>query len=125
MAPSRKQWMIPFAIQLVPAGCLLLGAFWLKESPRWLFANGKREEAVKNLCWIRRLPADDPYMVEEIEAIEKQIEHDRIHIGAGFFKPFLALKQKKVAFRFLLGGGLFLWQNGSGMLNKLPMFCPF
>ena len=61
MASTRKQWQIPFAIQLVPAGCLLMGAFWLKESPRWLFANGKREQAMKNLCWIRGdLPADHP-----------------------------------------------------------------
>lgn len=49
MAPSHKQWLIPFAIQLVPAGCLLFGAFWLKESPRWLFTKDKREEAMKNL----------------------------------------------------------------------------
>jgi MFS family permease len=116
MASSRKQWQIPFAIQLVPAGCLLLGAFWLRESPRWLFANDKREQAMKNLCWIRGdLPVDHPYILEEIEAIDAQVEYDRIHVGAGFWKPFLALKQKKVAFRFLLGGGLFLWQNGSGI----------
>jgi MFS family permease len=116
MAPSRRQWTIPFAIQLVPGGCLLIGAFWLKESPRWLFANNKREQAMKNLCWIRGdLPVDHPYILEEIEAIERQVEHDRIHVGAGFWKPFLALRQKKVLFRFLLGGGLFLWQNGSGI----------
>jgi hypothetical protein len=52
--------------------------------------------------------------LEEIEAIDAQVEYDRIHVGAGFWKPFLALKQKKVATRILLGGGLFLWQNGSG-----------
>jgi hypothetical protein len=115
MASTRKQWQIPFAIQLVPAGCLLMGAFWLKESPRWLFANGKREQAMKNLCWIRGdLPADHPYILEEIEAIDAQVEYDRIHVGAGFWKPFLALKHKKVAIRFILGGGLFMWQNGSG-----------
>jgi sugar porter (SP) family MFS transporter len=124
MAPSRKQWQIPFAIQLVPGGCLLIGAFWLRESPRWLFANGKREEAMKNLCWIRGdLPADHPYLVEEVEAIEAQIEHDRIHVGAGFFKPFLALKQGKVAMRIFLGCTLFLWQNGSG-INAINYYSP-
>jgi hypothetical protein len=65
---------------------------------------------MQNLCWIRGdLPADHPYILEEVEAIERQVEHDRINVGAGFWKPFLALKQKKVAYRFLLGGGLFLW----------------
>ncbi|KAF2653278.1 general substrate transporter [Lophiostoma macrostomum CBS 122681] len=123
MAPSHKQWLIPFAIQLVPAGCLLLGALWIKESPRWLFAKGKREQALKNLCWIRNLPADDLYIVEEVAAIDAQIEHDRIHVGAGFWKPFAALKQRKVLWRFFLGGMLFLWQNGSG-INAINYYSP-
>ena len=28
--------MIPFAVQLIPAGILLLGSIWLHESPRWV-----------------------------------------------------------------------------------------
>jgi sugar porter (SP) family MFS transporter len=115
--------MIPFAVQLIPGGCLLIGAVWLKESPRWLFANNKREQALKNLSWIRMLPEDHPYLLEEIEAIEQQVEYDRIHVGAGFWKPFLALKEKKVAIRLLLGGGLFLWQNGSG-INAINYYSP-
>lgn len=123
MAPSHKQWIIPFAIQLVPAGCLLLGAIWMKESPRWLFTKGKREQAMKNLCWIRNLPPTDLYIVEEVAAIDAQIEYDRIHIGAGFWKPFASLKQKKVLWRFFLGGMLFLWQNGSG-INAINYYSP-
>ncbi|KAL5120388.1 hypothetical protein ACEQ8H_001678 [Pleosporales sp. CAS-2024a] len=123
MAASRKQWQIPFAIQLVPAGCLLVGAIWLKESPRWLFANGQREQALKNLSWVRNLPADHSYLLEEVASIEKQVEYDRIHVGAGFWKPFLALKQKKVAYRFFLGSMLFLWQNGSG-INAINYYSP-
>ncbi|KAF2019746.1 putative quinate permease [Aaosphaeria arxii CBS 175.79] len=123
MAPSHSQWLIPFAVQLIPAGCLLIGAFWLKESPRWLFTKGRRDEAVRNLCWIRNLPADNLYMVEEIAAIDAQIEHDRIHIGPGFWRPFAALKDKKVQWRFFLGGMLFLWQNGSG-INAINYYSP-
>jgi hypothetical protein len=115
MAPSRKQWLIPFAIQLVPAGCLLMGAVWIKESPRWLFMKGKRELAIKNLCWIRKLSPEDQYIQEEIAAIDVQLEHDRIHVGPGFWRPFIALKEPKVLWRFFLGGMLFLWQNGSGI----------
>ncbi|ORY10431.1 general substrate transporter [Clohesyomyces aquaticus] len=123
MAPSHKQWIIPFAIQLVPAGMLLAGALWIKESPRWLFANGRREQALKNLCWIRNLPLDDLYIVEEVAAIDAQIEHDRMHVGAGFWKPFAALRQPKVLWRFWLGGMLFLWQNGSG-INAINYYSP-
>jgi hypothetical protein len=112
MAPSHKQWIIPFAVQLIPAGCLLLGAFWMRESPRWCLSKGKREQALKDLCWIRNLPQDHPYILEELEAIDAQVEHDRITVGPGFWKPFAALKQRKVQYRIFLGGMLFLWQNG-------------
>lgn len=108
MAPSHKQWIIPFAVQLVPAGLLLLGAIWMRESFRWRFTKGQREQAMKDLCWIRNLPADHPYILEEVEAIDAQIEHDRIHVGPGFWKPFIALKQPEVLKRFFLGSMLFL-----------------
>jgi hypothetical protein len=114
MEPSHKQWIIPFAVQLIPAGCLLIGAFWMPESPRWCLTKGKREQALKDLCWIRNLPQDHTYIMEELEAIDAQVEHDRLTVGPGFWKPFLALKQRKVQYRIFLGGMLFLWQNGSG-----------
>ncbi|KAF2799960.1 general substrate transporter [Melanomma pulvis-pyrius CBS 109.77] len=123
MAPSHKQWIIPFAVQLIPAGMLLIGALWIKESPRWLFMKGRREEALRNLCWIRNLPADDLYIVEELAAIDAQIEHERIHVGPGFWKPFAALRQPKVLWRFFLGGMLFLFQNGSG-INAINYYSP-
>jgi sugar porter (SP) family MFS transporter len=123
MAPSHEQWIIPFAVQLIPAGLLLIGAIWLKESPRWLFVNGKREHALKNLCWVRQLQPDDLYIIEEVAAIDAQIEHDRLHIGPGFWRPFAALKDRKVLWRFFLGGMLFLWQNGSG-INAINYYSP-
>lgn len=115
MAPSHSQWIIPFAVQLIPAGCLLLGAFWMPESPRWRLAKGQREQALKDLCWIRKLPATDTYILEEVEAIDAQVEHDRVHIGAGFWKQFTVLKHRHIQWRLFLGGMLFLWQNGSGI----------
>lgn len=116
MAPSHKQWIIPFAVQLIPAGLLLIGAFWLRESPRWLLSKGKREAALKNLCWIRQLPADEIYMVEEVAFLDAALEELAGEIGNGFWKPFKAVAQnRKVQWRFFLGGMLFLWQNGSGI----------
>ncbi|KAA8627722.1 quinate permease [Pyrenophora tritici-repentis] len=123
MAPSHKQWIIPFAVQLIPAGCLLIGAVWMRESPRWCLSKGRREQALKDLCWIRNLPEDHPYIMEELEAIDAQVEHDRITVGPGFWKPFAALKQRKVQYRLFLGGMLFLWQNGSG-INAINYYSP-
>ncbi|KKY17328.1 putative quinate permease [Diplodia seriata] len=124
MAPSHTQWLIPFAVQLIPAGLLLFGSVWIRESPRWLFQKGRREEAMKNLCWIRNLPADDLYMVEEVAYIDAQLEETRSSIGLGFWKPFQAVgRSKKVQWRFFLGGMLFLLQNGSG-INAINYYSP-
>lgn len=103
MPPSHKQWLIPFAVQFIPGGLLFLGALWIKESPRWLFATGKREEALANLCWIRKLERNDLYIVEEVSFMEEDLERYRTDVGAGFWKPFVLLKRREVQWRFFLG----------------------
>ncbi|KAJ6143229.1 hypothetical protein N7471_002682 [Penicillium samsonianum] len=124
MEPSHKQWLIPFAVQLIPAGLLLIGGLFIRESPRWLFGRGRREEAIKNLCWIRQLPEDDIYMIEEIGAIDQALEEQRRSIGVGFWKPFKAAgTNKKVMWRLFLGSALFFWQNGSG-INAINYYSP-
>ncbi|PGH23357.1 hypothetical protein AJ80_02610 [Polytolypa hystricis UAMH7299] len=124
MEPSRIQWIIPLAVQLIPSGILLIGAFFLRESPRWLFQRGRREEAIRNLSWIRQLPEDDVYMVEEINAIEQAFEYQSAKIGVGFWDPFkAAVTNKKIMYRLFLGSALFLWQNGSG-INAINYYSP-
>ena len=106
------------------AGLLFAGAFVIKESPRWLFSRGRRDQAVKNLCWIRQLPKDHIYMQEEIHAIEHALEVQKNTVGLGFWEPFKAVvNNRKVTYRFLLGGSLFLWQNATG-INAINYYSP-
>ena len=124
MPASRSQWLIPFAVQLIPAGLMFIGLFFIRESPRWLFEKGQRERAMRNLCWIRQLEADDIYMLEEVTAIEGGLEHQRVAVGLGFWQPFKTLsRNKKVQYRFFLGMSLFFWQNGSG-INAINYYSP-
>ncbi|KAG4432482.1 hypothetical protein IFR05_012022 [Cadophora sp. M221] len=121
---STTSWIIPFAVQLIPSGLLLIGAFWLRESPRWLMTKGKREQAIKNLCWIRSLPEDDIYIQEEIYAIDANIEGQMAAGGLGFWQPFkLLASSRKIQWRFFLGGSLFFWQNTSG-INAINYYSP-
>lgn len=124
MAPSHKQWLIPFAVQLIPAGLLFAGSFLLKESPRWLFKRGRRDEGIRNLGYLRMLDQNDVYLLEEIASIDAAIEHQRATVGIGFWQPFRALgKDRKVMYRFFLGGSLFFWQNCSG-INAINYYSP-
>jgi len=124
MAPSHKQWLIPFAVQLIPAGLLFVGAFWLRESPRWLMSKGRRTQAFKNLSWIRKLPSDEFYIIEEVAFLDAALEYQAASIGVGFWKPFKAVSSNRaMQYRFLLGGLLFMWQNGSG-INAFNYYSP-
>lgn len=121
---NHAQWLIPFAVQLIPGGLLLIGAFWIHESPRWLFLKGRREEALRNLCWIRNLNTDDLYIVEEVAFIDAALEEQSATVGLGFWQPFKAVGgNRRVQWRFFLGGMLFLWQNGSG-INAINYYSP-
>lgn len=55
---SSTSWRIPMAFQLVPGGILLIGGFFLHESPLWLLRKNKDEQAYKALVELRKLPLD-------------------------------------------------------------------
>ncbi|GAA5825539.1 hypothetical protein JCM5353_002332 [Sporobolomyces roseus] len=122
---SRKQWLIPFAVQLIPGGMFLAGIpFFIKESPRWLITRNRRDEAVKNLCFIRNLSPQEPYLINEINEIDVQVEHDRTAVGSGFWAPFRQVFGKGFLFRrMLITTSLFMWQNGTG-INAINYYSP-
>lgn len=124
MQPSHQQWIIPFAIQLIPSGLLFVGSLWIRESPRWLFFHDRRRQAMENLCWIRQLEADDMYIVEEVSAIDTAVEDQRNTVGVGLWQPFKALGERpSMQWRLFLGCMLFFWQNGSG-INAINYYSP-
>ncbi|TKW49977.1 putative quinate permease [Colletotrichum tanaceti] len=121
---GHTQWIIPFAVQLIPSGLLLLGSMWIRESPRWLFLKDHRKEAMENLCWIRQLEPNHIYIQEEIAAIDKIYETQKATVGVGFWQPFQALAARpKLQWRLFLGCMLFFWQNGSG-INAINYYSP-
>ncbi|KAM0346249.1 hypothetical protein ACHAPU_005676 [Fusarium lateritium] len=124
MPEGHQQWIVPFAVQIIPSGLLFLGTLWLRESPRWLFLQDRRTEAMNNLCWIRQLTPTDIYITEEVSAIDHAHEIQRSTVGIGLWKPFKALTERpNMMWRLFLGCMLFFWQNGSG-INAINYYSP-
>ena len=69
------RWRFPLAFMVVPMVIVILTAFLLPESPRWLMANQRRPEAVEILRKIRGdLSADDPALLAELEQLDAIIQ---------------------------------------------------
>lgn len=74
--PSTQQWRIPVAIQLVPGGCMLIGLFFLHESPRWLAKKGRYEQALASLAHIRCAGTEDNEVIAELAEVRASIEEE-------------------------------------------------
>ncbi|SJX65845.1 probable quinate permease [Sporisorium reilianum f. sp. reilianum] len=122
---SVKQWRIPFAVQLVPGGMLMIGSLFLVESPRWLLSRGRVEEAREKLSYIRQLPTDHLYFVKEFNQMSFAIEENKQRAGGdSYFAPFKYLfSQKHLVLRLAFGSSLFAFQNGTG-INAVNYYSP-
>lgn len=125
LPPGRKQWLIPFAIQLIPSGVFFIGTIFIPESPRFLVYKGQIEKAKVNLSQLRSIPTDHPYSVYEMENIIKDVEDKKLKLANdGFFAPILKLfLSKKLLYRLLLSTSLFPMQNGAG-INAITYYSP-
>jgi MFS family permease len=78
IATSRLQYQVVWFSPCVFFALLMVGSFFLCESPRWLWLVGRHEEAVATLVKLRGLPADHPRVQQEIleiqEAVQKEME---------------------------------------------------
>ncbi|KAL3472776.1 general substrate transporter [Aspergillus californicus] len=83
------QYLVPLAMQALPAVALFIGMFLCNESPRWLAKQDRWEEARKILTRVRNLPADHPYVESEFQDIVRQLEYERQLIGGSSFLDLL------------------------------------
>lgn len=124
MPPLRRQWLIPFAVQLIPLGLFWVGVMFLPESPRFLISRGKVEKARKNLSILRNLPESHPYSIYEMNNIERDFNERKRKLGTGFFAPMKkVITSRKLLYRMLLLTSLFPMQNGSG-INAITYYSP-
>ncbi|KAB8074673.1 general substrate transporter [Aspergillus leporis] len=70
-------WLLPLALQLVPAVIMGIGMIFMPFSPRWLVHHDREEEAKKVLMSLRGLPEDDPLLQLEFLEIKAQSLFER------------------------------------------------
>ncbi|KAJ6044357.1 uncharacterized protein N7446_002550 [Penicillium canescens] len=74
VASSYLQYQIVFFVPTIAVALIVMGSFYLSESPRWLFLVNKQEQGVETLVKLRGLPATHPRVASEIEDIQRQID---------------------------------------------------
>ncbi|KAI7270227.1 general substrate transporter [Hortaea werneckii] len=117
---STRQWRIPVSIQLIPGGLMLIGLFFLKESPRWLTKKDRHEEAVAALSHVRAAPVDSDEVVHEIGEIRASCEEEKRASVGMTWKECLKPGARK---RFILAFVLMVCQQFSGT-NSIGYYAP-
>jgi len=115
------QWQIPVAIQLVPGAILLLGTFYIKETPHYLATTGSINDVQASLTWFRGLPTTDSSIIFEANEIYNTVQAGIRYQSlrrTGFLREAFS---KSIRKRLSIGVGLFIVQNMSGM-NALNYF---
>ncbi|KFA81039.1 hypothetical protein S40288_00848, partial [Stachybotrys chartarum IBT 40288] len=78
---DRAKYIVPLTVQGIPAVLLVLCMFFNPESPRWLARQDRWEEGRVILARLRSLPADHPYIENELHEIHAQLESERLVMG--------------------------------------------
>ncbi|EON62500.1 hypothetical protein W97_01723 [Coniosporium apollinis CBS 100218] len=78
---GKATYIVPLAMQALPALLLLVSMWLCNESPRWLAKADRWEEATKTLARVRNLPQTHDYVRGELAEIAAQLEHERLLVG--------------------------------------------
>ncbi|KAH6613005.1 general substrate transporter [Boeremia exigua] len=124
---NDAQFRFPLALQILFAIVTFVGVCFLPESPRWLIAHDRHEEA-KHILWAvekdaRTLDPDDESLKRDLAHIQHAVAEERAAAAGGSFKTMLKNGEQKFLHRTLLGiGGQFM-QQLSG-INLITYYAP-
>ncbi|KAI1613513.1 MFS transporter [Exophiala viscosa] len=74
---SDAAWRVPLSLQILFAAVLILGLFWLPESPRWLIQKARYEDAHIVLQKLHSDEAEPDFYKREFDQIKQQINYER------------------------------------------------
>ncbi|OAF55277.1 hypothetical protein VC83_08210 [Pseudogymnoascus destructans] len=82
---GKDTYVIPLALQMMPAVALVIGMLFCNESPRWLARQDNWIVAKRVLSLTRNLPVEDEYIQMELTEMADQLENERRLIGGASF----------------------------------------
>jgi len=99
---------------------MLVGLFFLNESPRWLMKKGRHDQALAALSYIRCEDPTSPEVVHELAEIRAAVDEE-LHLTEGVtWKECL---QPGIRYRFIVGFCIMFWQQFSGT-NSIGYYAP-
>ncbi|PKS06200.1 hypothetical protein jhhlp_007517 [Lomentospora prolificans] len=124
---NDAQFRFPLALQCLFALVTAIGVCFLPESPRWLVAHDRVEEA-RHVLWsveknARHIQEDDVTISSKLSEIQHAIHEEREAAQCNTFKSLLKNGDQKFFLRTMLGiGGQFM-QQLSG-INLITYYAP-
>lgn len=104
------QYRFPVGLQILWAVVLLIGTFFLPESPRFLVAKGRTEEAFELMKKLRK--GDPEYVKKEFLQMRDQINYDQEHEAKSWRAIWTKPSYRK---RVILGCGIQIGQQICGI----------
>ncbi|KAF7561117.1 hypothetical protein G7046_g3027 [Stylonectria norvegica] len=119
--PGKTSWMVPLGCQSICPALLFVSMLLCPESPRWLASQDQWDKACAVLSDVRQLPAQHPYIQQELLEMRTQLDHERVIMRAtGFWaiqKDCWTIPSNRK--RALLTIGIITFQqwSGTGAIN--------
>ncbi|TXT06102.1 hypothetical protein VHUM_03575 [Vanrija humicola] len=115
---SNWGWRIPSLLQGLPSIIQFFLIWSIPESPRWLIAHGRKDDAVafktKYHC---NGDSSDPLIAFEVDEIEETIRQEQSAKSASSFRSLFATKPNRRRMRLIIALAVFSQWSGNGLVS--------